>query len=101
MQCISTEKNNFLNISATIYSHWCVIYMVLLYFFSAIQCPRTIVNGQLSDSCSLGIGSVCTSANCSYGYENSLAFSISCSDAGTWDADTTALCTGLYIEDLT
>ena len=65
-------------------------------FFSAVQCPRTIVNGQLSDSCSLGIGSVCTNANCSYGYENSLAFSISCSGDGTWDADTTALCTGLY-----
>ena len=66
-------------------------------FFSAVQCPKSISNGQLSDSCSLDFGSTCTSANCSYGYESSTPFSVSCTGARTWDADTTALCTGLYI----
>ena len=68
-------------------------------FFSAVQCPKSISNGQLSDSCSLDFGATCTSANCSYGYESSASFSITCTGASTWDDDTTVLCTGLYIEN--
>ena len=71
--------------------------LVCYVFFSAVQCPKTIANGQLSDSCSLDFGETCTSANCSYGYESSASFSITCTAAGTWDDDTTVLCTGLYI----
>ena len=65
--------------------------------YIAVQCPRDILNGQLSDSCSLDVGEVCTSFNCNYGYETIGSISINCTAAGTWNADTSILCTGLYI----
>ena len=88
-----------------LYSNQCVLFQGLHTYmsscyasFSAVQCPKSISNGQLSDSCSLDFGAACTSANCSYGYESSTPFSISCTGARTWDADTTILCSGLYMK---